>query len=82
MATNLWERLWIKQKVVAASGAPRWLDAAAHSGRLPVVESPDDITVVVAGGDVPIAQQAYFPTWGFPACRISAALEIERGTEG
>jgi len=82
MATNLWERLWIKQKVVAASGAPRWLDAAAHSGRLPVVESPDDITVVVAGGDVPIAQQAYFPTWGFPACRISAALEIESGTEG
>ena len=79
MPADVWERLWINEKVVGASGPPDWLEAEKAGGRLPIVESPDDITVVVAGGNVPIAQQAYFPTWGFPACRISSALSEEMG---
>ena len=79
MLADVWERLWINEKVVGASGPPDWLEAEKAGGRLPIVESPDDITVVVAGGNVPIAQQAYFPTWGFPACRISSALSEEMG---
>jgi len=43
---------------------------------LPVVASPDDITLVVAGGHLPIAQHAYLPTWGFPACRIHRVVRV------
>lgn len=75
MPIEAWERLWVKRKVVSATGAPEWIEAALPTGRLPVVESADDIMVVVAGGDVPIAQQAYFPTWGFPDCRISLSID-------
>ena len=39
-------------------------------GYVPPVEEPDKIALVVAGGDIPIAQQAYFPTWGYPDCCI------------
>lgn len=71
-----WERLWITKNVVAATGAPHWLRPGGPSGHLPIVELPSDITVVVAGGDVPIAQQAYFPTWGHPDCRIMIPIEF------
>ncbi|MEM7252068.1 MAG: hypothetical protein AAF493_11630 [Pseudomonadota bacterium] len=54
---------------------PEWVEAARGSGSIPVVGEPDDITIVVAGGNVPIAQQAYFPTWGFPPCRLMRGVE-------
>ena len=41
---------------------------------LRVDRRPEDITLVVAGGGLPIAQQAYLPTWGFPACRIHRVI--------
>ena len=33
-----------------------------------------DITLVVAGGDLAIPQLAYFPSWGFPPCRITREI--------
>ena len=40
---------------------------------------PEKITLVVAGGDIPIAQQAYFPTWGYPDCRIMKEVALPTG---
>ncbi len=68
------EGFWIYRNIAETARLPDWVTAAMPSGVVPVVESPDDITVVVAGGDVPIAQQAYFPSWGFPPCRITKAV--------
>ena len=64
------KQFWLKRDAIEASNWPDWLNSAASVGKLPVVEQPDDITLVVAGGDLPIAQHAYMPTWGFPACRV------------
>lgn len=44
--------------------------------RIPVVAQPDDITVVVAGGTIPIPQHVYFPSWGFPSCRITHPIKL------
>ena len=63
------ETFWLRQ-TIEASRWPDWLTAGSADGLLPVLQSPDDISVVVAGGDLAIAQQAYLPTWGFPACRV------------
>ncbi len=49
---------------------------AAEKGQIPVLRSPDDITLIVAGGDVPITQSAYFPSWGFPPCRITKEIKL------
>ena len=77
----VWEGSWLRNEIVAASGEPAWLRAGQRpespclsTDFLPVVESPADISVFVAGGDVPIAQHAYFPTWGHPPCRIFRKL--------
>jgi hypothetical protein len=43
---------------------------------LPVVKEPGDITVVVAGGDLAIPQLAYFPSWGFPPCRLTREIAV------
>jgi hypothetical protein len=69
-----WDQMWVKRKVVDAQEAAPWLRDAVAQGRIPAVESPEDIVIVVAGGDVPIAQHAYFPTWGHPACCISSVV--------
>ena len=41
---------------------------------VPAIASPDDITVLVAGADLAIPQLAYFPSWGFPPCRITREI--------
>lgn len=68
------EEFWIR-RTIARSQWPEWLDSVPAHKDLPVVRSPEDITIVVSGGDLAIAQQAYFPSWGFPACRIARRLE-------
>jgi hypothetical protein len=40
------------------------------------VRSPDDIVLIVAGGDVPIAQHVYCPSWGFPPCSITRQVHL------
>jgi hypothetical protein len=72
-ATAGWERWW-GRKTLASHQWPRWVARAAAQGAIPVVETPDDITVVIAGGDLHIPQHAYLPTWGFPPCRITRRI--------
>jgi len=61
-----WQAWWLR---ATARQWPAWV--AEASDLLPVVKEPGDITIVVAGGDLAIPQLAYFPSWGFPPCRIT-----------
>jgi hypothetical protein len=47
---------------------------AEAAGTLPVVRSPEDISVIVAGADLAIPQLAYVPSWGFPPCRVTRPI--------
>jgi len=64
-----WKAWWLR---ATARQWPAWIDEAA--GTLPVVKAPGDITVVVAGADLAIPQLAYFPSWGFPPCRVTREI--------
>ena len=64
--TAAWKAWWLR---ATAHRWPAWIDETADT--LPVVKSPEDITVVVAGADLAIPQLAYFPSWGFPPCRVT-----------
>jgi len=76
MPVETWRRMWIRNEIGASRGLPGWVTSADAAGApIPVVESPENIIVFVAGGDAPIAQQVYFPTWGFPACRVVVPVE-------
>ena len=64
-----WKAWWLR---ATTRQWPAWIDAAA--GTLPVVRAPEDITLVVAGADLAIPQLAYFPSWGFPPCRVTREI--------
>ena len=64
-----WQSWWLR---ATARQWPGWVTEA--SGTLPVLREPGDITVVVAGADLAIPQLAYFPSWGFPPCRITREI--------
>jgi len=70
LRTEQWERSWIRRTVKAPAAWPDWVQRAAASGSIPAVKEPADISVIVAGANLPIPQNAYFPSWGFPPCRI------------
>ncbi len=63
-----WRRWWLR---ATARRWPAWVREAEAASTLPVVKEPGDITVVVAGADLAIPQLAYFPSWGFPPCRVT-----------
>ena len=69
-----WRSWWLH---ATARQWPDWIRQAEASGALPVVREPDDITLVVAGADLAIPQLAYFPSWGFPPCRITRLIVAE-----
>jgi len=73
------ENTWIPSRLASQTKAPRWVKAALANGSVPAVEKPEDITVIVAGGDIPIPQCAYMPTWGFPSCRIAKKVDLPQG---
>ena len=73
------ERSWLRAQLAGKTGWPRWVKDGVKQGGVTAVESPDDITVIVAGGDIPIPQCAYLPTWGFPACRIAKKIDLPQG---
>ncbi|MGH7931824.1 MAG: hypothetical protein ACREQN_01520 [Candidatus Binataceae bacterium] len=73
MRTEDWKRSWAFA-VMKSVRWPRWVTEAAARGAIPVVESPNDIVLFVAGGDLPIPQNVYFPSWGFPPCRITKEI--------
>ncbi|MEM7404609.1 MAG: hypothetical protein AAF458_04910 [Pseudomonadota bacterium] len=76
MPQAVFEEQWLKREIVAAGRWPDWLTAVPTGSPLPVVERPENIRVIVSGGDLPIAQQAYLPTWGFPPCWLTRRIEF------
>lgn len=74
MRAEDWRRSWAFE-VMKNSRWPKWVIAAADKGSIPAVGSPEHITIIVAGGDLAITQNAYFPSWGFPPCRITTPLD-------
>ena len=79
ISSDVLKSLWIYRNAGKAKEWPAWAIAAIEEGWVPPVADPDQITLVVAGGDVPIAQQAYFPTWGYPDCRIIKEIVLPSG---
>ncbi|MFZ5779143.1 MAG: hypothetical protein ACOY4R_02905 [Pseudomonadota bacterium] len=71
-----WQRSWLTERIVVNRRWPEWVEEAAKAGDIPAVRSPDDIVLVVAGGDVPIPQNAYCPSWGFPPARITREIRL------
>lgn len=74
------EKSWLRARLAPKTGWPGWVEDGVAKGGVAAVESPDDITVIVAGGDIPIPQCAYLPTWGHPACRIAKLIDLPRGS--
>jgi hypothetical protein len=72
-----WEESWLSD-LIGNEGRRDRIVQAAKEGEIPAVASPEDITVIVAGGDMPIPQHAYFPSWGHPPCRITREIELPR----
>ncbi len=68
------EKSWLPARLASQTKWPRWVRDGVARDSVPAVESPDHITVIVAGGDIPIPQCAYLPTWGFPPCRIAKKI--------
>lgn len=75
LAAERWRRSWL-HGAVDPSRWPPWVREAAASGSIPPVAEPADIVVVVAGADLAVAQHAYVPTWGHPACRITREVAM------
>ncbi|HKW94385.1 MAG TPA: hypothetical protein VJX92_21050 [Methylomirabilota bacterium] len=73
LAAPTWRRSWL-YATVRATDWPDWALAAAERGAIPPVREPDDITLVVAGADLPIPQHAYCPSWGHPPCRVTREI--------
>ena len=71
-----WGTSWLTQRIVANRRWPEWVEEAARAGDIPAARSPDDIVLVVAGGDIPIPQNAYCPSWGFPPARIVREVRL------
>ena len=81
LAAETWRRSWI-HATVRTSDWPEWARAAAELGWIPAVREPDDITLVVAGADLPIPQHAYCPSWGHPPCRVTREIVEPAGRPG
>jgi hypothetical protein len=72
-----WKTFWLRKQIAPAYGLPTWVQEAETRGLpVPVVERAEDIVIFVAGGDAPIPQHVYFPTWGFPPCRLAVAIAL------
>ena len=71
-----WEKSWLNERIVANRRWPAWVEEAAKTGDIPATRTPDDIVLVVAGGDIPIPQNAYCPSWGFPPARITREVRL------
>ena len=73
LSAETWRRSWI-HATVRESDWPEWARAAVPSGSIPAVREPDDLTLVVAGADLPIPQHVYCPSWGHPPCRVTREI--------
>jgi hypothetical protein len=77
--TEAWRASWLHRTIGDAERWPEWARVAADRGALPAVGRPEDLVVVVAGGNTPIPQHAYCPSWGFPPARITRVVELPAG---
>jgi len=73
LSAETWRRSWI-HATVRESDWPEWARTAAPSGSIPAMRAPDDLTLVVAGADLPIPQHVYCPSWGHPPCRVTREI--------
>lgn len=71
-----WRGSWLYQLVELPERWAPWVHQSAAAGAVQPVASPEDISIIVAGGDIPIAQHVYCPSWGFPPARVSRAIEL------
>ena len=71
-----WQASWLTERIVVGRRWPDWVEQAASAGDIPAARTPDDIVIVVAGGDIPIPQNAYCPSWGFPPARITREIRL------
>ncbi len=76
-----WRQSWLYQTVASPERWPDWVHSSAHDGGVAPVASANDITIVVVGGNIPIAQQVYCPSWGFPPARITRPIRLPRDWE-
>ena len=76
MPADQWRRTWLHNRLIGARQWPEWVRAAERDGAIPAVASPEDLVVLVAGGEIPIPQCAYFPSWGFPRCLVARRIEL------
>ncbi|MCY4501804.1 MAG: hypothetical protein OXE57_09620, partial [Alphaproteobacteria bacterium] len=67
MPRAVFEKLWLRTRLI---GGERWPEWTEGESAVPAVARPEDIVLIVAGGDIPIPQCAWFPSWGFPPCCI------------
>ncbi len=75
LPAETWRHSWL-HATVRGSDWPAWVRAAAEGDSIPALREPADITVVVAGADLEIPQNAYFPSWGHPPCRITREVAL------
>jgi len=75
MPTDAWRRSRLCTENAEHREWADWVLAAAKGDSIPVLRDAADITVVVAGGDIPIPQCAYFPSWGFPPCCVTREID-------
>ena len=76
-----WRTSWLYQTVASPERWPAWVHTSAADGAVAPTASPEDIVIVVAGGDIPIAQHVYCPSWGFPPARITRQIALPRDWE-
>jgi len=81
LSAETWRCSWI-HATVRESDWPEWARAAAPSGSIPAVREPDDLTLVVAGADLPIPQHVYCPSWGHPPCRVTREIVLRAASLG
>jgi hypothetical protein len=86
LRAGTWSRSWLAARLREARGAdpdgadPDGVDPGsadpdgAGGSDLPVLAGPDDLVVFVAGGRIPIPQHVWFPSWGFPPCRVTVPV--------
>jgi hypothetical protein len=66
-----WHASWLAERT--GVGRTRPVDDA-EGADIPVLSGADDLLVFVAGGRIPIPQHVWFPSWGFPPCRIAVPV--------
>ena len=71
-----WRSSWLFGLVGNLERWPQSVRDAATNGAVPAVARAEDLVVVVAGGNIPIPQHVYCPSWGFPPARISRQIRL------